>query len=230
MITEKYTTFFSVLEENNNKEWFHEHKSAYEADVKKPFLELLEELIPEVEKLEPAISPNPKDALFRINRDIRFAKDKSPYRTLMKAGFSPGGKKSELPGFYLGISADKIHVGGGLFNIQSPQLKIIRRLITEKTDEFLAIINFPSFKNIFGELQGERAKRLDLAFQDTLNETPYVANKQFYVMQQMDLQPFLNSDNLREVVIQYFKEVNPLNRFLKKALLDDTDRLNTTAK
>ncbi|MEM8966150.1 MAG: DUF2461 domain-containing protein [Bacteroidota bacterium] len=217
MITENYVAFFKGLEKNNTKEWFHEHKSAYETDVKQPFLKLLEDLIPEVEKLEPAISLNPKNALFRINRDIRFAKDKSPYNTLMKAGFSPGGRKSELPGFYLGIGVDKIHVGGGLFAIRPPQLKKIRSLVKEETDEFRAIITAYSFLETFGELKGERAKRLEPVFQDTLNETLYVANKQFYVMRQIDLQPFLNSNKLTEVVIQHFQEVDPLNRFLKRA-------------
>ena len=87
MITSNYITFFEGLEKNNTKEWFHGHKKEYEHDVKEPFLNLLESLIPELIKLDPTIPQNPKEALFRINKDIRFSKDKTPYHTLLKQGF-----------------------------------------------------------------------------------------------------------------------------------------------
>ena len=216
MITEKYITFFQGLEKNNHKEWFHGHKKEYENDVKKPFLDLLDALIPELVKLEPTISTNPKDALFRINRDIRFAKDKTPYHTLLKAGFSPGGKKSKLPGFYLGISAEKIHVGGGLFNLKGADLKNVRTLIAENTDDFNTIVNAKSFISTFQYLKGERAKRLDKTFQLILEKTPYIANKQFYAMQELPLIDYLNTDKIFDVVLSSFKAINPLNQFLKQ--------------
>ena len=217
MITQNYITFFKELEKNNNKEWFHGHKTAYENDVKKPFLKLLEKLIPELEKLEPQISLNPKDALFRINKDIRFSNDKTPYHTLLKAGFSPGGKKSKLPGFYLGISAEKIHVGGGLFNLKGTDLKNVRTLITENTDEFIQLVNSKSFISTFQELKGEKAKRLDKNFQSILSKTPYIANKQFYAMREFPLIDYLYFDKMFSTVIDSFKTINPLNQLLKKA-------------
>lgn len=217
MITQNYITFFKDLEKNNNKEWFHGHKTAYENDVKKPFLKLLEKLIPELEKLEPQISLNPKDALFRINKDIRFSNDKTPYHTLLKAGFSPGGKKSKLPGFYLGISAEKIHVGGGLFNLKGTDLKNVRTLITENTDEFIQLVNSKSFISTFQELKGEKAKRLDKNFQSILSKTPYIANKQFYAMREFPLIDYLYFDKMFSTVIDSFKTINPLNQLLKKA-------------
>ena len=77
--------------QRNNKEWFHKNKKSYEG-AKNAFLALLDSLIHELSLLDSNISPVAKDALFRINRDIRFSKDKTPYNTLLKAGFSPGGK------------------------------------------------------------------------------------------------------------------------------------------
>ncbi|WP_052823545.1 DUF2461 domain-containing protein [Neotamlana sedimentorum] len=219
MITQDYIAFFKSLEKNNNKEWFHKHKKAYENDVKKPFLELLEILIPEIEKLEPQISPNPKDALFRINRDIRFSNDKTPYHVLLKAGFSPNGKKSKLPGFYLGISADKIHVGGGLFNLKGTDLKNVRTLITKNTDEFIQLVNSEFFISTFQELKGEQAKRLDKNFQPILSKTPYIANKQFYAMREFPLIGYLNSDKMFATIINSFKAITPLNQFLKRAFI-----------
>jgi len=217
MIDKNYISFFQNLALNNNKTWFHANKQDYEKHVKIPFLHLLDLLIPEVEKLEPLIASDPKAALFRINRDIRFSKDKSPYNTLMKAGFAPGGKKSELPGYYLGISAESIHVGGGLFNISTAQLKKIRLLIASNTEEFIEIISNKSFTEVFGGLKGEQAKRLDKDFQQTQSITPHIANKQFYVMQEYRLEEYLNADKLLEIIINSFKEVNTLNNYLKRS-------------
>ncbi len=219
MIREEYSKFFQGLEKNNNKEWFHENKQDYERSVKNPFLNLLEQLVPEVEKLEPEISQNPKDALFRINRDIRFSNDKRPYNTIMKAGFAPGGKRSILPAYYLGIDAKKVHVGGGLFNIKGPELKKIRLLIVNQTDEFISIVNSPGFTKLFGELKGERAIRLDKSLQATLEKTPYVANKQFYAMRELPLKDYYQSDQLFSVIVDTFRQISSLNDYLKKALL-----------
>lgn len=217
MITLNYIRFFKGLEKNNNKEWFHQNKEAYENDVKKPFLALLESLIPKLSKLEPAISPDPKDALFRINKDIRFSKDKTPYHTLLKAGFSPGGKKSKLPGYYLGISSEKIHIGGGLFNVPAASLKACRTLIAENTDEFIEIVHSDAFVSIFKDLKGEQAKRLDKSFEPLLSKTPYIANKQFYAMCELPLLENLDSNKMVSEITNTFKEIYPLNQFLKKA-------------
>lgn len=216
MITKAYSTFFQELEKNNNKEWFHENKKAYE-EAKNTFLSLLDSLIPELLKLDSTISPMAKHALFRINRDTRFSQDKTPYHTLLKAGFSPGGKKSELPGFYLGISANTIHVGGGLFNVKSPELKKVRSLIAEDTDEFIAIVGSKSFVSTFKELKGEQARRLDKSLQPIAAKTPYIANNQFYAMQKLPLADHFDGNKLYSTILNSFKEIAPLNNFLKKA-------------
>ncbi len=217
MITSAYVDFFKELEKNNHKEWFHANKKRYEA-VKQEFLGLLDQLIPSLRQLEPKISTNPKDALFRINKDIRFSKDKTPYHTLFKAGFSAEGKKSQLPGFYLGMSADSIHLGGGLFNLESEGIKKVRLYIAEHTDEFLKIVEDPKFKNTFGELKGDRAKRLDKSLHAALEKTPYVANKQFFAMFDLPLKEQLNSDQIVGFVLNYLKAIHPLNQFLNKAI------------
>ena len=213
MITEAYPSFFKSLEKNNSKTWFDEHRKEYENNVRQPFIDLLNELIPFLSDLEPRISHEPKDALFRINRDTRFAKDKTPYNTLMKAGFSPGGRRSELPGFYLGISSEKIHVGGGLFNVKPPQLKAIRNHILNNSYEFQKCVGGQSFTAKFGELKGEKAKRLDVAFRDALDQIPELAHKQFYAMAELPLKAYIGK-NIVEVVRSHFTEIDGLNKFL----------------
>lgn len=219
MITKEYIEFFKGLEKNNNREWFHAHQQEYEKFVKGPFVRLVEQLIPEIETFEPGFSPDPNDALFRINRDLRFTKDKTPYNTLMKAGFALGGKKSVLPGYYLGIDKESIYAGGGLFNLNTSTLKRIRALIAEETDEFIEITTNRSFLDMFKELRGERAHRVNGSLKSLEEKTPYVANKQFYAMAELSLVDYLNSDSLSRQILPYFRAIRPLNNYLKKAFV-----------
>lgn len=128
MKTNEYSRFFRSLEANNNKEWFHANKKTYEA-AKRSYLELLDLLLPEMLKLDPDIAPFAKDAMFRINRDIRFSNDKTPYSTLLKSSFGPTGKKSTHPAYYLAIDANFVNIGGGLYMIKSPELKNYEHLL-----------------------------------------------------------------------------------------------------
>lgn len=216
MISEAYSDFFKGLETNNHKEWFDAHRDIYEKSVRAPFLELIEMLLPRLIKYDAQIPQNPKLALFRINRDIRFSADKTPYNTLMKAGFSADGKKSLLPGFYLGISADTIHVGGGLFMAKAQHVKAIRDLILEQTQDFTSIVHGATFKKAFGGLKGEVAKRINKDHQVALPECPEIAHKQFYAMRELPLSDWLNKKGLEDEVMKYFAEANTLNRFLKQ--------------
>ena len=217
MITKAYTSFFKELGENNKKEWFHTNKKRYEADVKEPFMALLEALIPLLREWDNRILPDPKKAVFRINRDIRFSKDKSPYHTIMKAGFSPEGKKSIYPGYYLGIDADSIHVGGGLFMVRSPELKKVRELIAEDPNVLADIVSSSQFTSNFGKLKGEKAKRLDKSLIVATEKTDLIYNKQFYAMAEFPLEPFYNSGKLADEVFEHFEAIRPLNTYLNGA-------------
>ena len=217
MITQEYILFFEKLASNNHKEWFDENRKRYEEHVRKPFIELVQSLIPALMEIEPSILPDAKKALFRINRDIRFSKDKTPYNTMMKAGLSPGGKKSELPGFYLGIGADNVHLGGGLYQLDKNALKNVRTLIAGHTDEFLDIINASSFKKHFGELKGDQNKRIDAEFHPVIEQTSHILNKQFYAMATLPTSQFINESNQVEALMGYYRAVQPLHSFLNKA-------------
>ncbi|MDW3193389.1 MAG: DUF2461 domain-containing protein [Cytophagales bacterium] len=219
MITKAYSSFFAELELNNTRDWFQANKSRYEKDVKAPFLALLKQIIDKIQAFDQEISTDPKAAVFRINRDIRFSKDKTPYSTLMKAGISPGGKRSELPGYYLGISSATIHIGGGMFGIDKDQLKKIRSSITSEHEVLADILNATDFKDRFGELKGEHAKRLAPDCKAMLEKAPFIANKQFYVMTEIPMADYLNSDVLSSVLMEYYNAVYPLNRYLKGLLI-----------
>ena len=220
MISKAYSTFFEELDQNNYKEWFHTNKKRYETDIKEPFINLLAELIPTLRKWDDRIIPDEKKAIFRINRDVRFSKDKTPYHILLKAGFSPNGKKSMLPGYYLGIRADTIHVGGGLFKIKAPEIKLVREYIANNLDAFLSIVNAKNFKKQLTELKGEKAKRIDKKYDEVIKRSNLIYNKQFYAMTQLPLSKYYDSKELPKIIIEHFKAIKPLNDFLNEVLIN----------
>ena len=218
MIPETYCQFFQALEANNNQPWFDKHRNHYKTGVRSPFLKLTAELLRLLKKHIPDISENPGHALFRINRDLRFAKDKSPYHLRMKAAFAPAGKKQTAPAYYLAISADQLVMGGGLVRINSQNLQRIRRHIATNPKVLSEIANAPDFIQYFGVLKGEQSKRLHMEFQDIQAGYPYIANKQFYAMQKISLNPHLCSEALPSFIMRRFEVVSPLVNYLKNAL------------
>ncbi|MBO0320953.1 DUF2461 domain-containing protein [Muricauda sp. CAU 1633] len=217
MITKEHTHFFKELAQNNNKEWFHQNKKRFENEVKAPFLELLEVLLATLNSWDERIPSDPKKALFRINKDVRFSKDKSPYHTILKAGFSPDGKKSMLPGYYLGVDATSIHVGGGLFMVRPPELALIREHIAKDSSTLEAIVKAPDFTQNFGWLKGEKAKRLDKNLLPAAEKTELIYHKQFYAMAEFPLEPFYESERLEDEILLHFKAIKPLNAYLNQA-------------
>lgn len=217
MITKAHTSFFKELSRNNTKEWFHANKKRYENEVKTPFLDLLDSLLPNLTEWDDRILPDAKKAMFRINKDVRFSKDKTPYHTILKAGFSPNGKKSVLPGYYLGIDADSIHVGGGLFMLRPPELALVRNHITKDTLALTKLVDKSSFIQNFGRLKGEKSKRLDKTLLPFAEKTDLIYNKQYYAMAEFPLEPFYGSDNLSKEILGHFEAIKPLNTYLGEA-------------
>jgi len=221
MITAEYTTYFKNLAANNHKEWFQGNKKQYEQHVKKPFTQLVESLLEKLSEKDNRIANiKASQTLFRINRDIRFSKDKTPYNIIMKASISAGGKKSEMPGFYLGIDAERVHLGGGLYNLPTANLKKIRSYLLQHCDELNSIAESKSFKETLGEIKGEKAKRIDKEFSEATDRCPYLFHKQFYAMGDIDMNHFLSLDEKGQcdLILQYFDEIAPMNQFLEKAL------------
>ena len=104
--------FFEELSENNKKEWFHANKKRYESHIKDPFHEFVTELIMRIQEEDLDFATTPKDAIFRINRDIRFSKDKTPYKTHVGASLKNGKRTAvNLPGYYVHLAANKVSIG-----------------------------------------------------------------------------------------------------------------------
>lgn len=217
--TKKLFEFFKQLEKNNNKEWFDANRHVYESEVKKPFKNLVESVIIQLQKELPEINPNPSKAIFRINRDIRFAKDKSPYKNHVAAVFSRNGTKDmEYPGFYVHIGHKELFAGGGMYIMNKEQLARVRQEIFYNHDEFQNLINERSFKCVYPEILGEKSKVLDAEYKAFAKEQPLIANKSFYYMSELSPEDVL-SENFDELLYRkYFKPAIQFNRFLLTAL------------
>lgn len=216
--TQDYIDFFSELKENNHKEWFHAHKKRYENAVKKPFHDFVQVMIDRVAELDPRVNIDAKDAIMRINKDIRFSKDKTPYNTSMRAIISATGRKDKThPGMFLRIGSDSIGYYGGLYATDKAQLQAIREAIADDPDGFEELLEDPDFKARFGTLQGDKNKRLPKEFQEAAKRQPLLFNKGFYYTTNLDIGHALR-DDLPELLLEHWKVATPIMEFLQRAL------------
>ena len=216
--TKDFINFFSELENNNNREWFNVNKNRYEKSVKKPFQDFIQDMIFRMYEDDETIMITPKEAVFRIYRDIRFSKDKTPYKTYASAVISPGGRKDYTnPGIYLEFSSKYLRFYSGIYGMSKEQLQSVRNLIAMELDDFNSLINDKSFKRNFGEVRGEKNKRLPAEFKEIIKQQPLIANKQFYYYKELDPKNILRKDLPNKLMKLYFT-AKPVNMFLKKAL------------
>ena len=216
--TPDFLDFFTELRENNSKEWFDENRKRYEKNIKDPFKAFTQVLINEISKHDPNLICEPKNAIFRINRDIRFSNDKTPYKTHASLALSKGGKKNyAYPGIYLEINPENIKIYGGVYGLDKDQLHAIRQEIAYNPKDFKAAINNPTFVKSFGEISGERLKRIPKEYIETAADIPEIANKQFYYFKKLPAKTILQ-DNLIETIIDYYKAGESVREFLKRSL------------
>lgn len=213
-----FTKFFKDLSKNNSTVWFNENRTTYESEVKKPFAAFVDDLIKQIQKYEPSIKIKASDAIRRINKDIRFSKDKIPYNTYAGAIISPYGRKSkEYPGIYIQIGADKITLFGGAYMVEKENLQKIRTRIAKNVTEIDKLINAASFKKKYGSIQGEKNKILPPEFKALIAKQPLIANKSFYFMAELDGK-LITSDKLMDTLLEYYVAGKPMNDYLIKAI------------
>jgi uncharacterized protein (TIGR02453 family) len=213
-----FIDFFKQLSENNTTAWFAEHKKQYEQSVKNPFKAFTEEMIKRIQKHQPEVQIGAADAISRINKDIRFSKDKTPYNTHVSANISSQGKKSkEEPGFYFQLSHEGVQVYGGAYMVEPVSLQRLRTNIAGNLKKFTALYNDKDFKEKFGVLQGEKNKKLPDDLKAVAEKEPLIANKQFFYT--ASLKPkFVTQADLADVLMEYYKAGKKMNDFLKEGL------------
>lgn len=217
--TNEFINFFKGLSNNNNREWFNENKVIYTKHVKEPFEHFVEDLIQRTSMINPFLAITPKEAIFRIYRDVRFSKDKRPYKEHASAVITPGGRKEMiLPGYYVELNHKGVGVYGGVYWPDAKQLQAIREHIAANLELFKKLINDKKFKSRFGEIQGEKNKRIPNEFEEAYKKQPLLINKQFYYHAKLDTKEILNS-KLSDKLIQYFESAKHVNEFIAQALL-----------
>ncbi len=220
MLQTTYFEFFKELAQNNDRDWFLAQKKRYELVVKEPFLQLVEQIVASLADSEPDLSLIPsKQMLFRINRDVRFSKDKRPYKEHLAASIGRFGTKDKLyPGHYFQLAAESSFIAGGAYFFEEKETLLrVRRYIADHAEEFSALINDSDFKAKWGEIKGEKNKRMSEEFKEALDNQPLIANTQFYWSANIDATIAMRPDFV-QILRGYFVAAQPLNAFLREAI------------
>ena len=211
--------FLKDLQKNNNKPWFDANRSKYEA-AKTDIRDMVAALIPAIAKFDPPIADLAvNDCTFRINRDVRFSKDKRPYKNNMAAYFSRGGKKASVAGYYFHCEPGKSYAAGGFYSPMPPQLAKIRQEIDYGFDEWKKIIHNKTFSKFFPEgVNGmEVLVRPPKGYDESNPAIEYLKMKHFIVSK-----PFtdtaLQSKTLVKDVAKVFETMKPMLDFLNRAV------------
>ncbi len=211
--------FLKDLSKNNDREWFEKNKPKYLA-AKDSFEEFVAPLLNELIKFDSALMGlNPKKLTFRIYRDVRFSKDKRPYKTNFGASFSPAGKGMGKPGYYLHIEpGNKSFVAGGLFMPEPENLGKVRQEIDYNGDKLAKIVNDKKFKKDFpGFWDEDKLKRAPKGFEEGSKYIEWLKLKSFIMMRPLsDVE--VKDKMFMKTIITIYKMVKPLNDFLAEAI------------
>lgn len=210
--------FLKDLEKNNNREWFNENKNHY-LEAKEDVELFIENLIQEIAQFdEEILKIDPKKAVFRIYRDIRFSKDKTPYK--IHFGASLGMRKgSKISGYYIHIEPGKSFLAGGVYNPESAVLKQIRNEIRANGDDLLKIIEQKDFRNNFRGLSVEhKLQRVPAGFEKNHPMAEYLKLKSFTVSHPISNEALFDP-NAAKNFAEILKTIKPLNDFLELPFL-----------
>ena len=213
--------FLEDLKLNNSKEWLDENKKSYE-NTKNDILILTSQLITSTSDLDKTIADaylDPKKCITRLNRDLRFAKDKTPYKTDYYIVLNKNGKNSPAAFYYLHIEPDNCFVGGGVYNPQPDQLKKIRQEIDYAFDEWTTIIKDKSFMKTFpgGINNSGVLTRTPKEFGESNKASEFLRMKGFYTMEKLTDKEIISA-NTFDKINSYFKTAKPLVDFLNRAI------------
>ena len=219
MLSKDTLKFLKELENNNNRDWFQANKKRFDS-AQDNLTAFTDQLIGEVGKFDDAVATlDPKSCVFRIYRDVRFSKDKSPYKTNFGAYISPGGRKSMQPGYYFHLQPGQSFVAGGKHMPDGPETLKIRSAIVNNTDEFIKIVSKKSFRDAFGEMRGDKLKSAPKGFDPDHKALEYLKLKEFMAFTELHDDKFLISAEFPKYLAKTMKEMFPLVAFLRKALL-----------
>jgi len=213
-------TFLRALARNNNREWFKAHQSAYDHDVRDPFLALIADLQAPLARISPHLCADPRKSggsLFRIYRDTRFANDKTPYKTWAGARFFHERRREiESPSFYLHIQPGDCFVGGGIWHPEPPTLKRIRDFLVDNPAAWKRATHAKAFRERF-EFWGESLSRPPRGYDSQHELIEDLKRKNFAAGKGFD-DALACSDQLLPTIVATFKQLAPTIDYLCAAL------------
>lgn len=208
--------FLSELRDNNSRDWFHVNRARYES-CRDAYLETVDAIIAGICSFDPRLAGlGSKDCLFRINRDIRFSKDKSPYKTHFGAYMARGGRKSPDAGYYMHVSPDEVFIAAGAYSPQKENLKVIRQEIMYRPQRYVEITE--ALRE--GGYVPMTDERLKTAPKDFPKDSPYIdlVRDKHYIFSIVLEESEIRSPELQAVVISHFKKMHPYVEFLNHAM------------
>jgi uncharacterized protein (TIGR02453 family) len=220
MLQSSTLKFLKDLKKNNNKPWFDAHRKEYE-EAKTDFANFIQQVIDKHAKNDPSIKLLvAKDCMFRINRDIRFSKDKTPYKTNIGAYINRGGKKSLFGGYYFHCEPGQSFVGGGLWMPMPPELNKVRQEIDYNFPAFKKIITSKKIKAVYGDLSRDAEyvlSRVPKGYEPTNPAAEYLKMKSLVSTTSLKDED-LTSKNLVKKTVASFEALQPLIEFVNRSI------------
>ncbi len=222
MIAQSSIKFLKDLQANNNKEWFEEHRTTYEG-AKENFLIFITEILEKFSKKDTTIvALKAKECIYRINRDVRFSLNKTPYKHHMGAYICSGGKQSIYAGYYFHLEPSNSVVGGGLWSPEAVVLKKVRQEIDYNFEAFNKIIKSKKFKNSFGDLLKNKETSLSREPKGYEKNNPaieYIKLKSWIASHPLQDKDLTEKD-LANKIVTTFETLQPLVKFLNDAIAE----------
>ena len=216
--TDATLTFLRALERNNDREWFRERKTEYERQVRQPMVEFIERLALDLPRFAPDLIAAPKVSLYRVYRDTRFSKDKRPLKTHIAAIFPHRElNKHGGAGLYFHVAPDLVFIGGGCYAPDPRQLYRLRQHVADNLRELLAIVEAPAFRRSFGDLGGERLRRVPSGFAKDHPAAEYLKLKQLLAGCERPAS-FATGPRAYSALLRLFERLAPLIAFINEPL------------
>lgn len=215
----EFLRFFRGLTRRNTREWYQAHKAEYERFVKEPFALFVGEMIERITAIDPGMRCEPAEAIFRLARDTRFSKDKTPYKTHAGAVIAPDGRKTRRAAFYFELSAGGVGIATGVYQPDPDQLFAIREAIRDDGATLERLAKDRAFRRICGTIQGDRNVRLPPAVADAAARFPLLYHKQFYTWVEYDDPNTVLRRDLAPLLVRHYRAARAVNAWLDKALI-----------
>jgi uncharacterized protein (TIGR02453 family) len=210
--------FLEKLQNNNHKDWFDANKKEYDK-LRADWIQLAANIIEQTSKFDTDVSElDPKKCIFRINRDVRFSKNKDPYKNNFGISLSKGGKTTDFCGYYIHLQPGESFIAGGSYQPMPDKLAAIRQEIDYNFEEFKSIIEHKEFVKHFGTLTGDKLQRPPKGYEIDNPAIEYIKHKGFLAFLKIPDKNLTEKELLKQCD-SAFKAMKPLNDFLNRAIL-----------